>query len=59
MGDSDSNLRPSDFPLSQNGRRTLYSFSYPDWLTCSVGCSIGVLLYDTSMSESHRLTLQH
>ena len=28
----DSNPRPSDFPIFQNGRRTLYSFGHHDWL---------------------------
>ena len=28
----ESNLLSSDFPLSQNGRRALYSFSHPNWV---------------------------
>ena len=32
----DSNLRPSDSPISQNRRWTLYSFGHPDWLLVCV-----------------------
>ena len=34
----DSNLRPSDSPISQNSRQMLYSFGHPNWLIITKYC---------------------
>ena len=31
-----ANPRSSDSPISQNGRRALFSFGHPDWCICNI-----------------------